>query len=148
MRSIFTATAIALCLALLPALASAAPESALDAAAKEKGALKTPSGLIFLSVKEGKGASPTARDTVKVHYEGKLPDGTVFDSSYTRGQPISFPLSQVIPCWTEGVQRIKVGGTAKLTCPYAIAYGARGAPPSIPPYATLIFKVELLGIEK
>lgn len=146
MRRLFAITAAAL--VTLPALARAAPESALDAAAKEKGAVKTPSGLVFLSLKEGTGPSPTARDTVKVNYEGKLPDGKIFDSSYQRGEPIEFPLNGVIPCWTEGLQKMKVGGVAKLTCPSSIAYGPRGMPPVIPPYATLIFKVELLGVRK
>ncbi len=143
-RVIAIATAAAVC---FPVLARAA-DSALDAAAKEKGAVKTGSGLVYLSLKEGTGPSPTAKDTVKVHYEGKLPDGKVFDSSYQRGEPAEFPLNRVIPCWTEGVQKMKVGGTAKLTCPSAIAYGAGGAPPTIPPYATLIFKVELLEVKK
>lgn len=146
MRRLIAVTAAIL--VTLPALARAATESAIDAAAKEKGAVKTASGLVYLSMKEGTGASPTARDTVKVHYEGKLPDGKVFDSSYQRGEPIEFPLSGVIPCWTEGVQKMKVGGVAKLTCPSSIAYGPRGMPPVIPPYATLIFKVELLGVRK
>jgi FKBP-type peptidyl-prolyl cis-trans isomerase FkpA len=145
MRRIIAIAAAAL--VTLPALARAA-DSAIDAAAKEKGAVKTGSGLVYLSVKEGTGPSPTARDTVKVHYEGKLPDGKIFDSSYQRGEPIEFPLSGVIPCWTEGVQKMKVGGVAKLTCPSAIAYGPRGMPPVIPPYATLIFKVELLGVRQ
>ena len=85
---------------------------------------------------------------VKVHYRGTLPDGTEFDSSYKRGQPAAFPLGGVIPCWTEGVQRIKVGGKARLTCPSAIAYGPRGAGGVIPPNATLHFEVELLDIAK
>src|SRR5262249_13958762 len=96
---------------------------------------------------EGSGASPAATDTVKVHYEGTLENGTVFDSSKKRGTPATFALNQVIPCWTEGVQKMKVGGQAKLTCPSAIAYGDRGAPPTIPGGATLTFDVELLGIE-
>jgi FKBP-type peptidyl-prolyl cis-trans isomerase FkpA len=83
---------------------------------------------------------------VKVNYEGKLMDGTVFDSSYKRGQPIEFPLNGVIPCWTEGVQKMKVGGEATLVCPPSIAYGERGAPGAIPPNAALVFKVELLGV--
>jgi FKBP-type peptidyl-prolyl cis-trans isomerase FkpA len=114
--------------------------------ATQKGAVKTDSGLIFISVKEGTGAQPKAIDKVKVNYEGKLMDGTVFDSSYKRGQPIEFPLNGVIPCWTEGVQKMKVGGEATLVCPPAIAYGERGAPGAIPPNAALVFKVELLGV--
>ena len=87
----------------------------------------TPSGLIYQSLKEGTGASPAATDTVKVHYKGTFPEGgKEFDSSYKRGEPTEFPLNAVIPCWTEGVQKMKVGGKAKLTCPPAIAYGARG----------------------
>ena len=115
-------------------------------AAKEPGAVVTPSGLVFLSLKEGKGTSPQATDKVRVHYRGTFPDGKEFDSSYARGQPAEFPLDRVIKCWTEGVQRIKVGGRAKLTCPPAIAYGERGAGGVIPPGATLQFEVELLAI--
>lgn len=108
----------------------------------------TKSGLVFESIKDGTGASPKASDTVKVHYKGTFPDsGKEFDSSYKRGEPIEFPLQGVIPCWTEGVQLMKVGGKAKLTCPAAIAYGARGAGGVIPPNATLNFEVELLGIK-
>ncbi len=108
----------------------------------------TKSGLVFESVKDGTGASPKASDTVKVHYKGTFPDsGKEFDSSYKRGEPIEFPLTGVIPCWTEGVQLMKVGGKAKLTCPPGIAYGARGAGGVIPPNATLNFEVELLGIK-
>ena len=110
--------------------------------------ITTKSGLVFESVKDGTGASPKASDTVKVHYKGTFPDsGKEFDSSYKRGEPIEFPLQGVIPCWTEGVQLMKVGGKAKLTCPAAIAYGARGAGGVIPPNATLNFEVELLGIK-
>ncbi len=117
--------------------------------AKEPGAVKTASGLIYLPVKEGTGASPVATDKVKVHYTGKLIDGTVFDSSVTRGSPVTFPLSGVIPCWTEGVQKMKVGGKARLICPAAIAYGDRSPPGSaIPPGSTLDFEVELLDIVK
>ena len=97
---------------------------------------------------EGKGPTPKPTDTVKVHYAGTLVDGKEFDSSIKRGQPISFPLNQVIPCWTEGVQKMKVGGKAKLVCPSAIAYGDSGRPPVIPGGATLVFEIELLGIEK
>lgn len=120
----------------------------LDRAATEKGAQRSQSGLIYVPIKEGTGASPTAADKVRVHYQGTLIDGTVFDSSYKRGEPISFPLNGVIPCWTEGVQKMKVGGKAKLVCPSDIAYGDRGAPPTIPPGATLVFEVELLDIQK
>lgn len=108
----------------------------------------TPSGLIYQSITEGKGASPAATDTVKVHYRGTFPDGgKEFDSSYKRGEPTEFPLNAVIPCWTEGVQKMKVGGKAKLTCPPAIAYGARGAGGVIPPNATLDFEIELISVK-
>jgi FKBP-type peptidyl-prolyl cis-trans isomerase FkpA len=117
-----------------------------QAAAKEAGAVVTPSGLVYRSLKDGTGASPKATDTVKVHYRGTFPDGREFDSSYKRNEAIEFPLSGVIACWTEGVQRMKVGGKAKLTCPAAIAYGARGAGSAIPPNATILFEVELLAI--
>jgi FKBP-type peptidyl-prolyl cis-trans isomerase FkpA len=117
-----------------------------EAAAKEEGATKLPSGLIIKTVTPGKGESPKDSDSVKVNYEGKLSDGTVFDSSYKRNQPAQFPLKGVIPCWTEGVAHMKVGETAMLTCPSAIAYGDRGRPPTIPGGATLQFKVELLEI--
>lgn len=110
--------------------------------------IKTASGLVYESLKDGTGDSPKASDTVKVHYRGWFPDtGKEFDSSIARGQPIEFPLSGVIPCWTEGVQKMKVGGKAKLTCPPAIAYGSRGAGGVIPPNATLNFEVELLSIK-
>jgi FKBP-type peptidyl-prolyl cis-trans isomerase len=127
---------------------AAAGKAALDKAAAEKGAKKLPSGLVFTSLKEGAGPSPAATDTVKVHYHGTLPNGKVFDSSVQRNEPATFPLNGVIPCWTEGVQLMKVGGKARLTCPASIAYGDRGAPPDIGPGATLIFEVELLAIEK
>jgi FKBP-type peptidyl-prolyl cis-trans isomerase FkpA len=104
-------------------------------------------GLVYRVVKEGTGPSPTATDVVKVHYRGTLTNGTEFDSSYKRGSPAEFPLNRVIKCWTEGVQKMKVGGKAQLTCPPAIAYGERGTPGGpIPPNATLNFEVELLGI--
>ena len=106
----------------------------------------TASGLVYRSLKDGSGASPVASDTVKVNYRGIFADGREFDSSYQRGEPIEFPLSGVIKCWTEGVQRMKVGGKAKLTCPAGIAYGSRGAGGVIPPNATLLFEVELLAI--
>jgi FKBP-type peptidyl-prolyl cis-trans isomerase FkpA len=105
------------------------------------------SGLVYKSLKDGSGASPVATDVVKVHYRGTLQDGTEFDSSHKRGQPAEFPLNRVIKCWTEGVQKMKVGGKAQLTCPPGIAYGERGTPGGpIPPNATLNFEVELLGI--
>jgi len=117
-----------------------------QAAAKEPGAKVTASGLIFRSLQDGQGNSPMASDKVKVHYRGTFPDGREFDSSYKRNQAIEFPLNGVIPCWTEGVQLMKVGGKAKLTCPPAIAYGSRGAGGVIPPNATLQFEVELVAI--
>ena len=119
----------------------------LDKMAKEKGATKTDSGMIMIPIKEGSGQLPQATDTVKVHYHGTLRDGTVFDSSVERGTPATFPLNRVIPCWTEGLQKMKVGGKAKLVCPSDIAYGDRGAPPKIKPGATLSFDVELIAIE-
>ncbi len=123
------------------------PADPLKAAAAEPGATVTASGLVYRALKEGTGASPTAADVVRVHYRGTFPDGREFDSSIQRGQPAEFPLNRVIKCWTEGVQKIKVGGKAKLTCPAAIAYGERGTPGGpIPPNAVLQFEVELLGI--
>lgn len=120
----------------------------VEKAAGETGATRTPSGLVYRSLKPGTGPSPTAADTVRVHYEGTFTDGSVFDSSVKRGQPVEFPLTGVIPCWTEGVQRMKVGEKAKLVCPSDIAYGDRGRPPTIPGGATLVFEVELLEIKK
>ena len=102
--------------------------------------------IVYKSLREGTGASPTAADTVKVHYRGTLLDGTEFDSSYARNEPATFPLGRVIPCWTEGVQRMKVGGKAELVCPPELAYGERGAGGTIPPNATLRFEIELLAI--
>jgi FKBP-type peptidyl-prolyl cis-trans isomerase FkpA len=107
----------------------------------------TPSGLIYQSLVEGKGTSPGPTDTVKVQYRGTFMDGKEFDSSYKRNEPIEFPLNGVIACWTEGVQKMKPGGKAKLTCPPAIAYGARGAGGVIPPNATLNFEIELLSVK-
>src|SRR5512138_445289 len=129
----------------VPALAAA--NETIDKAAKEKGAVKTSSGMVYQSLKEGKGKSHNASSTVEVNYRGTLTDGKEFDSSYKRNQSISFPLSGVIPCWTEGVQLMKVGGKAQLVCPPELAYGARGAGRDVPPNATLIFEVELLGIK-
>lgn len=135
------------------AMAAAAAEktegaSFLEEQAKASGAVRTESGLIYVETQAGTGESPAATDTVKVHYHGTLRDGKVFDSSVDRGQPATFPLNRVIPCWTEGVQKMKVGGKAKLICPAQIAYGDQGAPPTIPPGATLVFEVELLEIVK
>ena len=149
MKTSLRTIALAAASATLLALSGAAMADAVtDAAAKEAGAVVTPSGLVYRALKEGTGASPTAADSVKVHYRGTFPDGREFDSSYKRNEPIDFPLRGVIPCWTEGVQKMKVGGKAKLTCPAAIAYGARGAGGVIPPNATLLFEVELLAINK
>ena len=106
------------------------------------------SGMVYIAMTTGTGESPAATDTVKVHYRGTSIDGKEFDSSYTRGQPAEFPLNGVIKCWTEGVQKMKVGGKARLVCPADLAYGERGSPPNIAPGATLNFEVELLGITK
>lgn len=107
-----------------------------------------PSGVVVTHLTQGKGEAPKADSTVKVHYRGTLANGSEFDSSYKRNAPISFKLSQVIPCWTQGVQRMKMGGKAKLVCPADTAYGARGVPGTIPPNSVLFFEVELLSIEK
>lgn len=114
--------------------------------AKAQGGKVTDSGLLYIETQAGTGASPKATDKVKVHYHGTLRTGEVFDSSVDRGQPASFGLNQVIPCWTEGVQMMKVGGKATLVCPADIAYGERAAG-KIPPGATLVFDVELIEIE-
>jgi len=121
----------------------------VSAAWAQSAPVTTPSGLVYQSLKEGTGASPAATDVVKVHYCGTFPEsGKEFDSSYSRGEPTEFPLNGVIPCWTEGVQKMKPGGKAKLTCPPAIAYGSRGAGGVIPPNATLNFEVELVSVKK
>jgi FKBP-type peptidyl-prolyl cis-trans isomerase FkpA len=145
MRTLTTRLApIALATLLAAGAARAEDSAALAAAAKEAGAVVTPSGLVFRSIKDGTGAAPAATDTVRVNYRGTFPNGKVFDAS---SAPIQFPLNRVIPCWTEGVQKIKVGGKAKLTCPSAIAYGPRGTPGGeIPPNSTLVFEVELVGV--
>jgi FKBP-type peptidyl-prolyl cis-trans isomerase FkpA len=118
-------------------------------AAAVKGARTTESGLIYLDVSEGSGAQPAVTDSVTVHYKGTLRDGSVFDSSYTRGEPASFALNRVIPCWTEALQRMKAGGKATIVCPAEIAYGDRGAPGGlIKPGAALKFEVELLSIDQ
>jgi FKBP-type peptidyl-prolyl cis-trans isomerase FkpA len=134
----------------LAATARAADPGAefLEKAAKEKGAVKTASGLVYRSLEEGKGEKPTAASTVKVNYRGTFVDGKEFDASARHGGPATFPLNRVIRCWTEGVAMMKVGGKARLVCPPSIAYGARGAPGVIPPDSTLVFEVELLAVEK
>lgn len=114
--------------------------------AKKKGAQKSDSGLVYIEEQTGTGKTPKETDTVKVHYHGTLMDGTVFDSSVDRGTPATFPLNRVIKCWTEGVQKMKEGGKAKLVCPSDIAYGDRGSPPKIQPGATLVFDVELIEV--
>jgi FKBP-type peptidyl-prolyl cis-trans isomerase FkpA len=123
-------------------------KSIVEAAAREPGAVKTDSGMVIRTTKPGTGETPKPTDRVKVHYTGKLTDGTEFDSSRKRGQPATFPLNGVIKCWTEGVQMMKVGGKSRLVCPSDLAYGERGAPPRIKPGATLVFEVELLEIVK
>ncbi len=118
----------------------------LAQAAGQEGAETSSSGMIYFETLKGSGASPGATDRVRVHYRGSLTNDEQFDSSYDRGQPGEFPLNGVIPCWTEGVQKMAVGGKAKLICPSSIAYGDAGRPPTIPPGATLIFEVELVEI--
>jgi FKBP-type peptidyl-prolyl cis-trans isomerase FkpA len=130
----------------LVACSSSEPESFIDKAAKEPGAIKTPSGLVYKVLQTGMGASPKATDMVKVNYRGTLTDGTEFDSSYKRGEPAVFPLNGVIACWTEGVQLMKVGGKSQLVCPAYIAYGEQGHPPVIPANSVLVFQIELLDI--
>jgi FKBP-type peptidyl-prolyl cis-trans isomerase FkpA len=120
----------------------------LEAAAKEEGAVKTSTGLIYKTLTPGTGESPKRLDTVRVHYRGAFIDGTEFDSSYKRGEPTEFPLTKVIRCWTEGVQRMKVGEKAQLICPPGIAYGDKGMGGIVPPGATLVFQIELLAIVK
>jgi FKBP-type peptidyl-prolyl cis-trans isomerase FkpA len=144
MKSVMIAPIVAILVAI-PAFASA--NDAIDKAAMEKGAVKTPSGMVYLSIKEGNGQSPSATSTVVVDYRGTLTNGMEFDSSYNSKVYPSFPLSGVIPCWTEGLQMMKVGGKAKLVCPPELAYGSRGAGRDVPPNATLIFEVELIRIE-
>ncbi|MBP6598175.1 MAG: FKBP-type peptidyl-prolyl cis-trans isomerase [Giesbergeria sp.] len=147
--SALSALAAALSVAVFTSACASSPAAPAAAAVPAPAAaVTTPSGLIYQSLQDGTGASPKASDTVSVHYRGTFPEtGKEFDSSHKRGQPIEFPLSGVIACWTEGVQKMKVGGKAKLTCPPAIAYGARGAGGVVPPNATLNFEVELLGIK-
>jgi FKBP-type peptidyl-prolyl cis-trans isomerase FkpA len=124
-----------------------AQHPALKAAAEEAGAVVTASGLVFRQLEPGTGATPKPTDVVRVHYRGSFPDGREFDSSYARNQPASFALNRVIRCWTEGLQLMKVGASARLTCPPDIAYGERGAGNGlIPPGAVLVFEVKLLGL--
>jgi FKBP-type peptidyl-prolyl cis-trans isomerase FkpA len=119
----------------------------LEKASTEKGAQKTATGLIYKEIKAGTGAQPKATDIVKVHYTGTFADGKEFDSSIKRGQPAEFPLGKVIPCWSEGIGLMKIGGKAKLVCPSDLAYGDSGRPPIIPGGAPLIFEVELLDVK-
>lgn len=127
--------------------AKAEGEKFLAENAKREGVKVTPSGLQYEILEPSLGQKPKATDTVRVHYEGTLIDGTVFDSSYRRGESITFPLNGVIAGWTEGLQLMSIGSKYKFFIPYQLAYGERGAGQSIPPYAALIFTVELLGIE-
>jgi FKBP-type peptidyl-prolyl cis-trans isomerase FkpA len=131
--------------ATLSALIFVATFQATAAEVKET---RTASGIVITMLQAGSGASPKSTDTVKVHYRGTLASGKEFDSSYGRGQPASFPLNRVIPCWTEGVQTMKIGGKARLLCPPGLAYGSRGIPGTIPPESTLNFEIELLEILK
>ncbi|MDO9158823.1 MAG: FKBP-type peptidyl-prolyl cis-trans isomerase [Burkholderiaceae bacterium] len=131
-----------------PHLVLAAALAATGAASALAASQTLPSGVKVEHTTEGSGAQPRATDTVQVHYRGTLADGKEFDSSFKRNAPASFPLNRVIPCWTQGVQTMKVGGKATLTCPPATAYGERGAGGSVPPNATLTFEVELLSIVK
>ncbi|MGC3996652.1 MAG: FKBP-type peptidyl-prolyl cis-trans isomerase [Anaeromyxobacter sp.] len=121
--------------------------SYLDKAAKEKGAEKLPSGVVVITQTAGTGAAPGATDVVKVHYVGTLVDGSVFDSSRSRGQPAEFPLNRVVPCWGQAFQKLKVGAKARIVCPSETAYGERGSPPMIPGNAVLTFDVELLEVK-
>lgn len=115
---------------------------------KKEGVKVTASGLQYIVDKEGEGAQPSAEDEVTVHYTGKLLDGTVFDSSVSRGEPATFPLNRVIPGWTEGVQLMKEGGKYTFFIPSDLAYGPQGVPNAIPPHSTLIFEVELIKVVK
>ena len=127
--------------------AAACGPSFIDKAAREPNAVREKSGMVFRRLRAGDGPSPGPKDKVKVHYHGTLIDGTVFDSSVLRGEPVVLPLDAVIPCWTEALQRMHVGEKAKLVCPSNLAYGDQGQPPNIPGSATLVFEVQLLGIE-
>jgi FKBP-type peptidyl-prolyl cis-trans isomerase FkpA len=122
--------------------------SYLDTAAREPGAQRMPSGLILRTLRPGDGPSPGPRDRVKVHYHGTLTDGVVVDSSLERGMPAELSMDRVIPCWTEGMQRMKAGEKARFVCPAEIAYGEAGKPPTVPGNATLVFDIELLEVLK
>lgn len=121
-------------------------ENYLAENAKKEGVITLPSGLQYLVLKEGNGKSPKSTDQVKCHYEGMLVDGTLFDSSIQRGEPATFPLNQVIAGWTEGLQLMKEGAKYRFFIPYTLGYGERGAGSSIPPFAALIFDVELIEV--
>jgi FKBP-type peptidyl-prolyl cis-trans isomerase FkpA len=146
--SLRIAIAAAVLAASLAARAADPGAEFAEKAAKEKGAVKTASGLVYRSLKDGTGEKPAATSTVKVNYKGTFVDGAVFDASDRHGGPATFPLNAVIRCWTEGVAMMKVGGKAQLVCPPSIAYGERGAPGAVPPNSTLVFEVELLAIVK
>jgi len=136
-------------LAVVAAAERKSGEAFLAKAAAEKGATKTASGLIITTLTAGTGPAPQVSDTVKVHYQGTLADGTVFDSSVQRGEPITLPLAGgIIKCWSEGVPLMKVGGKSRLVCPPDLAYGDQGRPPRIKPGATLVFEIEVLEIVK
>ncbi len=135
---------IATCCAI-PALA--ASNDVIDNAAKETNAVKTKSGLVYVPLREGKGNSPTAASVVEVNYKGMAPNGKEFDSTYKRNKSVSFPLNRALPCVTEGVQMMKVGGKAKLVCPPELAYGHRSHGSDVPPHSTVIIEVELLNIK-
>ena len=122
--------------------------SFLEKEAAQPGTKKQPTGFLYRETKAGTGATPKPTDKVKVHYRGTLIDGTVFDSSIDRNTPVDFPLNGVIPCWTQGLQLMKEGGSARLVCPSDLAYGDEGRPPRIKGGATLVFDVQLLSIEK
>jgi len=136
-------------LAVVAAAERKSGEAFLAKAAAEKGATKTASGLIITTLTAGTGPAPQVSDTVKVHYQGTLADGTVFDSSLQRGEPITLPLAGgIIKCWSEGVPLMNVGGKSRLVCPPDLAYGDQGRPPRIKPGATLVFEIEVLEIVK
>jgi FKBP-type peptidyl-prolyl cis-trans isomerase len=122
------------------------PPTYAERAAWERGAVTTPGGAVIIAIEQGTGSTPAATDQVRVHYTGTLENGTVFDSSRARGEPAVFALNRVIPCWSEALQRMRVGGRAKVVCTPNIAYGARGSLPAIPGNATLIFDIELLAV--